>query len=451
MVDQSSVIVAPATLSGGAIAVVRLSGEGCVELVDGIFRGVRKGGLLSASGYTLHYGYVVDGEDVVDDVMLSLFRAPHSYTGEDSVEISCHGSSYIVGRIVELAISRGARMAREGEFSIRAFLAGKMDLSQAEAVADMIASSSRAMHALATTQMRGGYSERLGEMRSQLVHLSALLELELDFSEEDVEFADRSELRSLMGALSCEIGRLIESFKVGNAIKEGVSVAIVGAPNAGKSTLLNRLLGEDRAMVSDVAGTTRDTIEDVVVLDGVKFRFIDTAGLHMSDDRLEQMGIERTHAAIAKARIVLQVIDLSAFAQSDLIEVSSDQVRIVVFNKIDSVGAEFRRPDNIDGSVCISAKSGAGVADLLLRLKSEVDTESLYQGDVIVSNARHYAHLTAAQESLIAAQQAIDEDHPSDLLADDLRHTLHHIGSITGEITNDEILGKIFSSFCIGK
>ncbi|MFI3306089.1 MAG: tRNA uridine-5-carboxymethylaminomethyl(34) synthesis GTPase MnmE [Rikenellaceae bacterium] len=454
MVDYSEIIVAPATLCGGAIAIVRMSGAGCVELVDTIFRGVSKEGLKEAAGYTLHYGYITEKEEVVDDVMLSIFRAPHSYTGEESVEISCHGSSYIVSRIIELTISQGARMAREGEFSTRAFLAGKMDLSQAEAVADMIASSSRAMHALATTQMRGGYSAKLGELRSQLVHLSALLELELDFSEEDVEFADRAELSSLMCSLSVEIERLIESFKVGNAIKEGVAVAIVGAPNAGKSTLLNRLLGEDRAMVSEIAGTTRDTIEDVVTLNGVKYRFIDTAGLHKSDDRLEQMGIERTHAAVARAQIVVLLIDVSALQAAqgaETIAVSPEQQHIIVLNKIDSVDGDFAYPAGFENAVCISAKSGTGMEELLDRLKSEVNLESLYEGDIVVSNARHYTHLTAANKSLNSAQQAINNNHPTDLLADDLRHTLHHIGSITGEITNDEILGKIFSSFCIGK
>ncbi len=449
MVGNEEIIVAPATLCGGAIAIVRLSGEGSIVLVNNMFRGVRGVALSDADGYTLHYGYIVDGEDVVDDVMISLFRAPHSYTSEDSVEISCHGSSYIVGRIIELAISKGARMAREGEFSIRAFLAGKMDLSQAEAVADMIASSSRAMHALATTQMRGGYSEKLGDLRGRLVHLSALLELELDFSEEDVEFADRGELSRLMAELGAEIERLRESFKVGNAIKEGVAVAIVGAPNAGKSTLLNRLLGEDRAMVSDVAGTTRDTIEEVVVLEGVKYRFVDTAGLHDSDDKLEQMGIERTREAISKAQVVLHLIDVCDLESVGPIEVSSDQHKIVVLNKIDSfIGALYERYDD---AICISAKSGDGVDALLERLKSTVDLESLYAGDIVVSNARHHSHLTAAATALTAAQSAIANALPTDLLTEDLRHTLHHIGSITGEITNDEILGKIFSSFCIGK
>ncbi|MFI3304571.1 MAG: tRNA uridine-5-carboxymethylaminomethyl(34) synthesis GTPase MnmE [Rikenellaceae bacterium] len=459
MIHSEEIIVAPATLCGGAIAIVRLSGEGSVELVDGLFRGVNGGGLTEARGYTLHYGDVVDGDEVVDDVMISIFRNPHSYTGEDSVEISCHGSSYIVSRIIELALARGARMAREGEFTIRAFMAGRIDLSQAEAVADMIASSNRAMHALATTQMRGGYSAMLNEMRSKLVHLSSLIELELDFSEEDVEFADRGELVSLMDRLKVEIERLRNSFQVGNAIKEGVGVAIVGAPNAGKSTLLNRILGEDRAMVSEIAGTTRDTIEDVVVVDGIKFRFIDTAGIHSSDDRLEQMGIERTYDAMSKVNIVLQIVDILELVNGGRVEsipVSQGQKHIVVLNKIDniedsSVVGDVVKLLSFDCVVTISARGGVGVDNLLRELKESVDLTGLYEGDAIVSNARHYNHLSEALKALENAQSAIQQALSTDLLAEDLRHTLHHIGSITGEITNDEILGTIFSSFCIGK
>ncbi|MFI3290031.1 MAG: tRNA uridine-5-carboxymethylaminomethyl(34) synthesis GTPase MnmE [Rikenellaceae bacterium] len=447
MTHSEDIIVAPATLSGGAIAIIRVSGEGSITLVDNVFRPHRKGGLSNAKGYTLHYGEVLDNDSVIDDVIISLFRAPHSYTSEDSVEISCHGSSYIVQRIIELIVSHGARLANAGEFTTRAFLAGKIDLSQAEAVADMIASTSRATHAMATTQMRGGYSDKLVSMRSELVHLSALLELELDFSEEDVEFADRSELRNLMEGLQSEIEHLRESFRIGNAIKEGVAVAIVGAPNAGKSTLLNRILGEDRAMVSDVAGTTRDSIEETIVLDGVTFRFIDTAGLHTTEDKLEKMGIERTHTAISKAQIIIQLIDIKGIDDVVDIKILPNQSLIRVINKVDLIDNKIDQSNDL----YISAKDGDGVDELLKELSSKIDLEGLYQGDIIVSNARHYTHLNDANQSLTAAISALNNNLPTDLLTQDLRHTLHHIGSITGEITTNEILSKIFSSFCIGK
>ncbi|MFR9629329.1 MAG: tRNA uridine-5-carboxymethylaminomethyl(34) synthesis GTPase MnmE [Rikenellaceae bacterium] len=446
MCGCEDIIVAPATLSGGAIAIVRVSGDGAIALVDGLFRPCRGEGLADARGYTLHYGEIVDGESVIDDVMISLFRAPRSYTSEDSVEISSHGSAYIVQRIIELIISRGARLASAGEFTTRAFLAGRIDLSQAEAVADMIASTSRATHAMATTQMRGGYSDKLSSMRAELVHLGALLELELDFSEEDVEFADRSELKRLMEALKMEVEQLRESFKVGNAIKEGVAVAIVGAPNAGKSTLLNRILGEDRAMVSDVAGTTRDSIEETINIDGVTFRFIDTAGLHKTDDKLEKMGIERTYSAISRANIIVQLVDIEDINNVDQVDIEPHQELIIVINKVD-LGTVDMGKDHL----YISAKNGDGIENLLQELRKRIDLEGLYKGDIIVSNTRHYTHLNDANNSLKSAINALDSNLPTDLLAEDLRHTLHHIGAITGEITNNEILAKIFSSFCIGK
>lgn len=447
MGNHDDIIVAPATLTGGAIAIVRVSGKGSITLVDKIFKPCRGEGIAEAHGYTLHYGEIVDNQEVVDDVMVTIFRAPHSYTSEDGVEISCHGSSYIVQRIIGLISSHGGRLAEAGEFTTRAYLAGRIDLSQAEAVADMIASTSRATHTMASTQMRGGYSEKLTSMRSELVHLSALLELELDFSDEDVEFADRSELKSLMENLITEIEKLRESFKVGNAIKEGVSVAIVGAPNAGKSTLLNRILGEDRAMVSDIAGTTRDSIEETIVLNGVKFRFIDTAGLHTTSDTLENMGIERTYTTISKAQIIIQLIDIKTIDSYEAISTDNNQKLIKVINKVDLESNIEEQSEYI----YISAKDGLGVDKLLKTLSSNIDLEGLYRGDIVVSNARHYSHLNDAKSSLANALTALSNNLPTDLLAEDLRHTLHHIGSITGEITTNEILGKIFSSFCIGK
>ncbi|MFI3327754.1 MAG: tRNA uridine-5-carboxymethylaminomethyl(34) synthesis GTPase MnmE [Rikenellaceae bacterium] len=445
---EQDIIVAPATLSGGAIALIRMSGEGSIALADRFFEGRKK--LADCKGHTIHYGNFVEaGGEVVDDVMVSIFRAPNSYTSEESVEISCHGSAYIVQKIIEKLISGGARMANAGEFTVRAFMAGRLDLSQAEGVAATIGSTDRATHRLAATQMRGGYSEKLEKLRTELVRLGSLLELELDFSEEDVEFADRGELEDLMRRLKGEVEQLCNSFQLGNAIKNGVSVAIVGAPNAGKSTLLNQLLGEDRAMVSAVAGTTRDSIEEMMTIDGVTFRFIDTAGLHETSDELERMGIERSYKAIERAQIIIHLIDVADYKSGNFeaIECSSEQQLIRVVNKIDLDSEGVSDSDVL----AISAQSGAGVDLLRASLISTIDLSALYSGDVIVSNARHYQHLVAASESLDRAIESLRSGVSGDLLSDDLRHTLHEIGSITGLITNDEILATIFSTFCIGK
>ncbi len=523
-------------------------------------------------------------ERTIDDVLATVFRAPHSYTGEDSVELSCHGSAYIVAEILRLLLAAGARMARPGEFTTRAFLAGKMDLAQAEAVADLIASSSRTAHALASAQMRGGYSSALRALRGRLVELMSLLELELDFSEEDVEFADRTELRETMRRIDAEIEALRNSFSLGNALKRGVAVAIVGAPNVGKSTLLNRLLGEERAMVSEIAGTTRDAIEETMDIDGVLFRFIDTAGIRATDDRLERMGIERTRAAVARARIVIRMTDAesmagaaspsdtpsplhSAFPQepaagqttgplregmqdagrrmaasdaphaadrtagtssmtgttnsalaadaasivdaaetpdttdarhaaappdiADMLAAHATANRSSANRTGDSPAAPAGgRPDfsgtdfpaapsdrtspirttpnrriidvvnKIDkaprtalpaGTIAISAREGMGIDRLRQALRAAVDTDALYHGDPVVSSARHYEALTSAHTALGRALAGIDGSLPTDLLGEELRSVLYHLGTITGEITNDEILGTIFSKFCIGK
>ncbi len=450
------IIVAPATASGGALAVVRLSGDGAPACCDRIFRGRKP--LAGADGYTVHFGRMMDGERVVDEVLVSVFRAPHSYTGEDSVEISCHGSSYIVSEILRLLIAAGARMATPGEFTIRAYLAGKMDLAQAEAVSDLIASSSRAAHRIAVEQLRGGYSSSLDGLREELVRLASLVELELDFSEEDVEFADRHELRSTMERIAERIDTLRNSFALGNALKQGVAVAIVGAPNVGKSTLLNRLVCDDRAMVSEIAGTTRDVIEERTNINGVEFRFLDTAGIRATDDRLEQMGIERTHRSISQARIVIRMTDAAALATSDDstaelptpdFEVRDDQRIITVANKIDLA------PDAVlpQGVIAISARDGVGVDALRKQLRDAVDTEALYHGDTIISTSRHHEALVKASESLSEAVAALDNDLPTDLLSEELRRVIHHIGLITcrGMITPDELLESIFSKFCIGK
>ena len=450
MIPDHDTIVAPATAAGGAIAVVRVSGREALALCDRIFRGRRP--LAETDGYTVHYGEIMDGDRIVDDVLATVFRAPHSYTGEDSVEISCHGSSYIVSEILRLLTAAGGRMAQPGEFTIRAYLAGKLDLSQAEAVADTIAASSRAAHALASTQMRGGYSDELEQLRDKLLNLTSLLELELDFSEEEVEFADRTTLRETMQRIGREIDRLRNSFSLGNAIKEGVAVAIAGAPNVGKSTLLNRLLNEERAMVSEIAGTTRDVIEERANIGGVLFRFLDTAGIRSTDDRLERMGIERTMESIRRAQIVIHMIDAALPETSSNLDFAlrPDQQLLTVANKIDKAPASLRLPENAIG---ISAKQGTGLDRLCDALRGAVDTGALYHGDPVVSNNRHYEALTTARESLARALEGLVNGLPTDLLSEDIRQVIHHLGSITarGAIAPDEVLRNIFSKFCIGK
>ena len=465
--NDNDTIIAPATPTGGALCVIRLSGERAIELCDEVFEGRKR--LAESKTATAHYGLIKDEGQVVDDVVVTLYRAPHSYTGENSVEISAHGSRYVVGRILSLLLSRGARLAEAGEFTRRAFLAGRMDLSQAEAVADVIAADSRASHAVASTQMRGAYSEELAALRSKLLHITSLLELELDFSEEDVEFADRQELAQLLDVVRDRVESLQSSFRLGNVLKEGVTVAIAGRPNVGKSTLLNRLVGEDRAMVSDIAGTTRDTVEAVANIDGVMFRFVDTAGLHSTDDVLEQMGIERTAQALKKARIVLWITDNANFEEEDIMREfgdfrpSDEQAIYRVVNKIDlfesgdcatsvsGLNMHISATDIGRGAIRVSAKTGEGVEALVDVLKSAVDASAAYAGDVIVSNQRHYEALTQAREALDASLSAMREGLPSDLLSEEIRQVLYHLGSITGEISSEDILQNIFSRFCIGK
>ena len=465
--NDNDTIIAPATPTGGALCVIRLSGERAIELCDEVFEGRKR--LAESKTATAHYGLIKDEGQVVDDVVVTLYRAPHSYTGENSVEISAHGSRYVVGRILSLLLSRGARLAEAGEFTRRAFLAGRMDLSQAEAVADVIAADSRASHAVASTQMRGVYSEELAALRSKLLHITSLLELELDFSEEDVEFADRKELAQLLDVVRDRVESLQSSFRLGNVLKEGVTVAIAGRPNVGKSTLLNRLVGEDRAMVSDIAGTTRDTVEAVANIDGVMFRFVDTAGLHSTDDVLEQMGIERTAQALKKARIVLWITDNANFEEEDIMREfgdfrpSDEQAIYRVVNKIDlfergdcamsvrDLNMHISATDIGCGAIRVSAKTGEGVEALVDVLKSAVDASAAYAGDVIVSNQRHYEALTQAREALDASLLAMREGLPSDLLSEEIRQVLYHLGSITGEISSEDILQNIFSRFCIGK
>lgn len=451
MNTPNDTIVAPATAAGGAIAIVRMSGPSALAICDTVFSGARRAG--EAAGYTVLYGTIADGARVLDDVLVTVFRAPHSYTGEDVVEISCHGSRYIVRELLALLVRRGARMATPGEFTSRAFLGGKLDLSQAEAVADLIASGSRAAHTLATDQMRGGYSAELETLRGELLRLASLLELELDFGEEEVEFADRTELRAAMERIGAKIDRLIDSFALGNAIKEGVAVAIAGAPNVGKSTLLNRLLNEERAMVSEIAGTTRDVIEERANIGGILFRFLDTAGIRSTDDRLERMGIERTMESIRRAQLVIHLIDASALTaavpEPDF-ALRPDQKLLTVANKIDRAPASLTLPENIIG---ISAKQGTGLDRLCEALRRAVDTDALYHGDPVVSNSRHYEALTTAREALDRALDGLGNGLPADLLSEEIRQVIHALGSITarGAIVPDEVLQNIFSKFCIGK
>ena len=465
MLDYTHTICAPATSVGtGAISVVRLSGPDTMAVVDRVVR-FRSGTAAQAPGYSLKFG-TVEG---LDEVLVSLFRAPHSYTGEDAAEISCHASPYIVSTLLDRLAEAGCRLAEPGEFTRRAFLNGKMDLAQAEAVADVISSSSEAQHRVAMNQLRGGYSAELRALRKQLLELTALLELELDFSEEDVEFADRSRLRALLDTACSHCRQLADSFRLGNAIRNGVPVAIVGAPNSGKSTLLNALLRDDRAIVSDVPGTTRDTVEETCVIDGVLFRFIDTAGIRASEDEVERLGIERTFRKISEAEIVLGVVDISTSEEQvtqDLKTIAEridfkQQILLILANKSDKTGVNkivttlnfFVSSTKIESDktsvIEISAKTGKGLENLRSALVSRANVAAA--SGTLVTNARHAAALREAAASLSAVSDGLDTGRPSDLLAEDLRAALASLGSITGEITTDEVLGEIFSRFCIGK
>ena len=465
MLDYTHTICAPATSVGsGAISVVRLSGPDTMAVVDRVVR-FRSGTAAQAPGYSLKFG-TVEG---LDEVLVSLFRAPHSYTGEDAAEISCHASPYIVSTLLDRLAEAGCRLAEPGEFTRRAFLNGKMDLAQAEAVADVISSSSEAQHRVAMNQLRGGYSAELRELRKQLLELTALMELELDFSEEDVEFADRSRLRALLDTACSHCRQLSDSFRLGNAIRNGVPVAIVGAPNSGKSTLLNALLRDDRAIVSDIPGTTRDTVEETCVIDGVLFRFIDTAGIRASEDEVERLGIERTFRKISEAEIVLGVVDISTSEEQvtqDLKTIAEridfkQQILLILANKTDKTGVNkivttlnfFVSSTKIEldktSVIEISAKTGKGLENLRSALVSRANVASA--SGTLVTNARHAAALREAAASLSAVSDGLDTGRPSDLLAEDLRAALASLGSITGEITTDEVLGEIFSRFCIGK
>ena len=484
-IKNEDTICAPATVPGtGAISVIRVSGPEALSIADKVIS-CRKGTISDAPGYTIKFGNIHDASGaVIDEVLASVFRAPHSYTGENSVEISCHASSYIVSSVMNLLYAAGARAAEPGEFTQRAFLNGKMDLAQAEAVADVIASQNAAAHRIAFKQMKGGFSSELKGMRSELLELVSLMELELDFSEEEVEFADRTRLGELLYALIAHISRLIDSFKLGNAIKNGVPVAIAGATNTGKSTLLNALLGEDRAIVSDVHGTTRDTVEETLNIDGVLFRFIDTAGLRETDEIVEKIGIERTFKKISEASIVLGMVDLTRDYDStcqtirEIIEKVdfSSQKLFFLLNKTDICAIEDNQNainfivSSLDSKgikselttsaskfavaspiIPISAKTGCGT-NILRSVLAASQRDLLADSDTtLVTNQRHVQALTDARTSLLRTQDGLANGIPTDLAAQDIREAIYHLGSIVGEISANEVLGNIFKNFCIGK
>ena len=458
MISDSTICAISTAQGNGAIAVIRLSGNDALKIAEKIFSGNRNKKLTEQSGYTMHFGKILDGGDIIDEVIVGVFRAPGSYTGEDMVEISCHGSLYIQQRIIQLLINHGAKPAGAGEFTQRAFLSGKMDLTQAEAVGDLIASQSEAMHRVAMHQMKGGFTNKLHKLREQLLQFISLVELELDFSEEDVEFADRSDLIALIQQIESAIKKLLDSFQLGNAIKEGIPVVIAGKPNVGKSTLLNLLLNEEKAIVTEIAGTTRDVIEDVINIDGVLFRFIDTAGLRETVEAIEKIGIERTHQSIAKARILLLMVDVNDPPEEIKTDVSKihlkpDQTLIVVGNKSDKLNdsVKLKELETLPGFISISAKEQSNLNVLVDALKTSANLDKLDTNDVLVTNARHYEALLRAYESTQRVAKGLDTNLPTDLLAVDIRETLHHLGEITGQITTDEVLGNIFKNFCIGK
>ena len=443
-------ICALATAPGGAIGIIRISGPKTLEILSRVF----SKDLTKAKPNTIHYGHIKDGAEIIDEVLVSIFRAPHSYTGEDSAEISCHGSRYILNKVLELLIQNGCRMAGPGEFTQRAYLNGKMDLSQAEAVADLIASSNKATHDIALNQLRGHFSTELSRLREQLLQLTSLLELELDFSDhEDLEFADRSELLELSKTIDNHILRLASSFETGQALKNGIPVAIIGKTNVGKSTLLNRLLKDDRAIVSDIHGTTRDTIEDTIDIHGVTFRFIDTAGIRQTTDEIEQIGINRTYAAIEKARIILWLIDTEPSTEdiNDLTKRTENKKLIVLKNKSDKNDNNSYNLLNLP-FIAISAKFGTGIEALELAIYEAADIPTLQEGDIIVTNARHYEALTLAHSHLQRVIDGLQQQLSGDLLSEDLRQALDTLAEITGgQITPNEVLGNIFNHFCVGK
>lgn len=455
-------ITALATPHGsGAIAVIRMSGKNTFKIIDELFfnKSFQSKKIAEQNGYTIHFGVIAEGDIVIDEVLVSVFKNPHSYTGEDSVEISCHGSPYIQQQILQLLLKHGARMANPGEFTLRAFLNGKFDLSQAEAVADLIASNSGLSHQVAMQQMRGGFSNKIKILRDHLVNFASLIELELDFSEEDVEFADRTDLKKLVHSIIGIIEKLVKSFEVGNVIKNGIPVAIVGKPNAGKSTLLNVLLEDDRAIVSDIPGTTRDTIEDEMSIDGVLFRFIDTAGIRTTTDVIEQIGVNKAFDAIKKSAIVIYLFDPHEISSGDLkleIDLIKEHIGtsqlVIVANKIDTENlADLKKEFAAYDVIYISAKEHINIEELKQKLVGLFDARTVNTTETIVTNARHVESLKRANTALQKVITGLDSNIAGDLLAVEIRYALDELGSITGEVTNEDLLDSIFTRFCIGK
>lgn len=473
--NTQDTIAALATPSGsGAIAVIRLSGQQAIAIADQHFKSVRNKKLSDQKSHTIHLGHIVDDKKTYDEALVSLFKAPNSYTGENVVEISCHGSSYIQQELLQLFLRNGCRMADAGEFTLRAFLNGKLDLSQAEAVADLIASENEASHQIAMQQMRGGFSSEIKKLREELLNFASLIELELDFAEEDVEFADRGAFNELLDRIQLVLKRLIDSFAVGNVIKNGIPVALVGEPNVGKSTLLNALLNEERAIVSSIAGTTRDTIEDEISIGGIGFRFIDTAGIRDTQDEVETIGIRKTFEKIEQAQVVVYIIDsLKVKENRTNIEVINIELRklrnkfpqkplVIIANKKDQLTQEdqdfiiqgisdITLQNDKTKVLLISAKTNSGVEELKDILHNFVNTGALRNNETIVTNSRHYDSLLKALEEIDKVKEGMAIGTPSDLLAIDIKQAIHHFGEITGQITSDDLLGNIFANFCIGK
>ena len=457
MIHQNT-IVALATPSGaGAIAIIRLSGKDAITIAAGIFNSISGKELSKQKSHTVHLGNIVDGSRIIDEVLATVFKNPNSYTGENVVEFSCHGSSYIQQEIIQLLLRKGCRMANAGEFTLQAFLNGKMDLSQAEAVADLIASDSKASHQLAIQQMRGGFSTEIEELRIQLLNFASLIELELDFSEEDVEFANREEFQKLIKKITVLLKKLIDSFATGNVLKNGIPVAIVGRPNSGKSTLLNSLLNEERAIVSNIAGTTRDTIEDEITIGGIRFRFIDTAGLRDTTDEIEKIGVERALEKLEKSSIYIYLFDSTEMSvvevKKELDSFTTNSKQLIVANKIDKASKEeVSAINNSDlPFLTISAKNKDSLDVLTNSLLDIAGIEALDSNQLMVTNSRHYDVLIKSLEEIYKVQEGIDNHLTGDLLAIDLRQALYFLGEITGQVSNDDLLGNIFANFCIGK
>jgi len=463
-------IVALATPSGtGAIGVIRVSGKYALEKTDAIFKAYNKKSLQEQQSHTVHLGKIINEKQIIDEALATVFKGKKSYTGEPTVELSCHGSNFILQKVIELLIKNGCRAAEAGEFTMRAFLNGKMDLSQAEAVSDLIASENKASHQLAMQQMRGGFAEEINKLRQELLDFASLIELELDFSEEDVEFANREQFQELVLKIQQQLSYLIDSFSVGNVLKKGIPVTIVGEPNVGKSTLLNALVNEEKAIVSDIEGTTRDSIEDEISIKGIGFRFIDTAGIRVTDDKIESLGIKKTYENIKQSQLILRLIDTPKLFKNDQIEDHSvkfikkeihqlanqfpDQPLLVVANKMDMLTRnQHMEIDKLfPNALSIAASTQKGIEELKDQLIENINTGKLNNNEAIVTNSRHYSALENALEEINKVQEGLNAGISGDLLALDIREALYHFGLITGQVTNDELLGNIFSNFCIGK